>query len=231
MELDKRVAGLETELKIIKGEVRELLVDIRDQMNRTDNPFCKNQRQEEPKVETPKKETPVGDKTEEKEREKKAPVQQGHPEKTEANTDSINQDAIRAARETVKREVATPEIVQEAADSGRKEIDTLMLVELMRWVDYAVRTVGHSNLDELLNLYNATGHLSDELRGVLQNIANLSTEEAAETSRVSMKDNIMVLSQLSAILNPGKSGGKIQPYVETGWKGDKKDKKTELAFN
>lgn len=233
MELDKRVTGIETELKIIKGEVRGLLVDIRDQMNRTDNPFCRIQSQGAPKDEAPKKENPVEvEKTEEKAQEEKAPVHQGHLEKTEADSDSINPDAIQAARETVKREVATPEIMQESTDSTRKEIDTLMLVELMRWVDYAVRTVGHNNLDELLNLYNATGHLSDELRGVLQNIANLSTEEPAEASRVSMKENIMVLSQLSAILNPGNSGGKIQPiYGESGWKGEKKDKKTELAFN
>lgn len=233
MELDKRVTGIETELKIIKGEVRELLVDIRDRMNRTDNPFCRIQSQRAPEFDASKKETPVEvEKPEEKIQDEKTQVHQGHPEKTEANSDSINPDSIQPPRETVKPEGTKQEIIQEFADSAGKEIDTLMLVELMRWVDYAVRTVGHSNLDELLNLYNATGHLSDKLREVLQNIANLSTEEPAEASRVSMKDNIMVLSHLSAILNPGKSGGKIQPiYGETGWKGEKKDKKTELAFN
>lgn len=226
MELDKRVTGLETELKIIKGEVRELLVDIRDQMNRTDNPFCKIQNQEVPEVETPKKETPVEEeKAEEKIQGEKSPVHQGHLEKTEANSDVVNPDTIQAVREAVKQEGAKQEIIQESTDSGRKEINTITLVELMCWVDYAVRTVGHNNLDELLNLYNVTGHLSDGLREVLQNIANLSIEEPAEESKVSMKDNIMVLSQLSEILNPGKSGGKSQPICgEAGWKGEKKTK-------
>ncbi len=244
MELDKRVAGLETEFKIIKGEMRELLVDIRDQMNRTDNPFCGIQSQGAPTVEAPKKEIPLeGENTEEKLPEEgfespptvpgNSPADKERQGIIGGNPGAINPEAIQTARESVKQEGKTQEIpVQEPADSGRKEIDTPMIVELMRWVDYAVRTVGHSNLDELLNLYNVTGHLSDELKGVLQNIANLSIEEPAEESRVSMKENIVVLSHLSTILNPGKSGGRIQPiYGETGWEGEKKDKKTELAFN
>ncbi|WP_440954887.1 FlaD/FlaE family flagellar protein [Methanosarcina sp. Mfa9] len=244
MELDKRVTGLETEFKILKGEMRELLVDIRDQMNRTDNPFCGIQSQGAPKIEAAKKEVPVeGENAEEKvpkEGFESPSTVQGNSQadkdrkkRIEGNQDAINQDAIQPAWESVKQEGKTPVIpAQELEVSGQKEIDTPMIVELMRWVDYAVRTVGHSNLDELLNLYNVTGHLSDELKGVLQNIANLSIEEPAEESRVSMKENIVVLSHLSAILNPGKSGGRIQPiYGETGWEGEKKDKKTELAFN
>lgn len=244
MELDKRVIGLETEFKILKGEMRELLVDIRDQMNRTDNPFCKIQSQGAPKFEAPTKEIQAeGEKTEENvpvegfENPSKvpgnSPADKDKQKRIEGNPDAINPDAIQPAWETVKQEGKTQEIpVQELEVSGRKDIDTPMIVELMRWVDYAVRTVGHSNLEELLNLYNVTGHLSDELKGVLQNIANLSIEEPAEESRVSMKENIVVLSHLSSILYPGKSGGRIQPiYGETGWDGEEEDKKTELAFN
>lgn len=42
MELEKRVADMETELKVVKGEIKELLVDIRDLINKSENPFYNN---------------------------------------------------------------------------------------------------------------------------------------------------------------------------------------------
>jgi len=46
MELEKRVADIETELKIVKGEIKELLVDIRDLVNKNENPFFNGQKME-----------------------------------------------------------------------------------------------------------------------------------------------------------------------------------------
>ncbi|WP_269851844.1 hypothetical protein [Methanosarcina horonobensis] len=109
-----------------------------------------------------------------------------------------------------------------------RKMDTFTLVELMRWVDYAVRTIGHSNLEELLSLYTLTGHLPEETKRIIENIANLSIEEPAEEESVSMKDNIMVLSQLSAILSPEGFRKNIQPLYEnsSGWKDKEKEKRT-----
>ena len=52
MELEKRVADMETELKIVKGEIKELLVDIRDLVNRNENPFFNSQKNGVPRLET-----------------------------------------------------------------------------------------------------------------------------------------------------------------------------------
>ncbi len=101
----------------------------------------------------------------------------------------------------------------------------------MRWVDYAVRTIGHSNLEVLLDLYSLTGQLPEETKYIIKNIANLSIEEPACEDRVSMKDNITVLSQLNAILNPEEFKNRIQPlYEDSGWREDTKGK-NRLAFN
>lgn len=107
-----------------------------------------------------------------------------------------------------------------------------MLVELMRWVDYAVKTIGHSNLEGLLSLYNITGQLPEETKRIIENIANLSIEEPAGEDRVSMKENIMVLSQLGAILNPEDFRHNIQPLYETssGWKKNEKEKETKAGW-
>ncbi len=213
MELDKRVAGIETELKIIKGEMKELLVDIRDRMNSEENPFCKIRNQGAQNFEALKNEAAVEEET----------ADQSKQEETMQGTLEC---------ETPYKEVpekGDPE--KEKKLSFRDGIDTFLLVELMRWVDYAVRTIGHRNLENLLNLYTVTGELSDEVKGIIQNIENLSTEETAEENEVNMKDNIMVISQLSAILNPEESGTRIQPIYEEKSGGEKKEKKTELAFN
>ncbi len=213
MELNKRVTELEIELKIIKGEMKELLVDIRDQMNRKENPFCNIQKPGAPKVEAPKNEAAV----------------------EEEKSDKSKQEE--KMQEALERETPCKELPEKGGPekekrlSFRNGIDTFLLVELMRWVDYAVRAIGHRNLEKLLDLYTVTGELSDEAKGIIQNIANLSTEESAEESEVNMKDNILVLSQLSAILNPGESGSGIKPiYEEKSW-GEKNEKKKELAFN
>ncbi|MCQ1536955.1 hypothetical protein FTO70_14995 [Methanosarcina sp. KYL-1] len=212
MELDRRVNDLEIELKIVKGEVKELLVDIRDLMNRTENPFCSIQNQGAPGIKAVKKEASAGKDTAEKETEKPDTPPENVPERISPK----------------------PEMPPcEPPLSFRNGIDTFMLVELMRWVDYSVRTIGHDNLNELLKLYTITGQLSDNVRDVIQNIAELSTEEPAEEKKVSMKDNITVLSQLSAILNPGESRKRIQQLYEddAGWNGEEKEMKKGITFS
>ena len=43
MESDKKLTPLENEFKIVKGEIKALLIDIRELMNNMDNPFYNTQ--------------------------------------------------------------------------------------------------------------------------------------------------------------------------------------------
>ncbi|WP_048184010.1 hypothetical protein [Methanosarcina siciliae] len=232
MELDKRVSEIETELKIMKGEIKGLLVDIRDLVSKKENPFCSIQRLEASKLKIPE--------TEECEGKQPDVTCNGENEmKPVAGISELGNQNVKNSENSLKlagslqgnsvQDVHKQEIHR--LEIGRK-IDTCTLVELMRWVDYAVRTIGHRNLEELLNLYTFTGHLPGETKEVIKNIAELSIEEPAGEDGVNMKDNIMVLSQLSAILNPEDFKKNIQPYYESssGWKG-KEEKKEGLVFN
>ncbi|MDQ1274520.1 MAG: hypothetical protein QG610_91 [Euryarchaeota archaeon] len=229
MELEKRVDEIETELKVMKGEIRELLVDIRDLVNKNENPFCSIPCPEALKSPVPVKDKtadnqPVGMENEEAERKPFSGVSESGDQIVKNNKNSMKPcvpDQESSVQNTQKQEIYRPK-----SENFRK-IDTFMLVELMRWVDYAVRTVGHNNLNELLNLYTLTEQLPEETKRIIENIANLSIEEPAEEEKVSMKDNITVLSQLSATLNP--EGLKnIQPFYETApcRKYRRKEKKT-----
>jgi archaellum component FlaD/FlaE len=233
MELDKRVNEIETELKIMKGEIKELLVDIRDLVNKNENPFCSIPSLEALKFGAPEKEE-CADKQPDVncngESGLKPAEEISESENQNIKNSENSQKLTSPCQENPVQNVQKQEMNRPEPESLRK-IDTFMLVELMRWVDYAVRTIGHSNLKELLNLYALTGQLPEETRRIIENIANLSIEEPAEEERVSMKDNIMVLSQLSAIMNPEGFRKNIQPLYETspGWKDKEKEKKAGLV--
>ncbi|AKB17897.1 MULTISPECIES: hypothetical protein [unclassified Methanosarcina] len=233
MELDKRVNEIETELKIIKGEIKELLVDIRDMVNKNENPFYGISSLETLKIGVPEKEESANNQlfvTDDGGNGLKPTpgISESRNQTTKNNKTSLK--LAMTSQEHSGQNVQKQEIQIPGPESSRK-IDTFMLVELMRWVDYAVRTIGHSNLEELLTLYTLIGQLPEDTKRIIENIANLSIEEPTVEERVSMKDNIMVISQLSAILNPEDPRKSIQPLYETspGWK--EKEKKTGIVFN
>lgn len=216
-ELDKRVDEVETELKVVKGEIKELLVDIRDLVNRNENPFYNGQRHAFSKLETKEKETenqlPA-------DKEKKGPeLSSGVP-----GPGLENEKNKEIAQEPV-RTVSPDEVSEESMENQFQTIDSYTLVELMRWVDYAVRTVGHNNLRVLLELYAFTGQLPEEAKWTIENIANLPIDEPIGEEKVKMKDNITILAQLNAIINPGRFRSKAQPHYSSFRMEDEKGRK------
>ncbi|AKB75369.1 hypothetical protein MSLAZ_2108 [Methanosarcina lacustris Z-7289] len=233
MELDKRVNEIETEMKIMKGEIKELLVDIRDLVNKNENPFCSISSLESLKIGVPEKGESVDNQLTETCNE-----ETGLKPTTEVpeigdqivkNSENVLKPA-RSSQENPVQNIPIKELNRPEPEKFRK-LDTFMLVELMRWGDYAVRTIGHSNLEGLLNLYTITGQLNEETKRIIENIANLSIEEPAGEDRASMKDNIMVLSQLSAILSPEDCKTNMQQFYEnsSGWK--EKEKETKAGWS
>lgn len=236
MELEKRVVDMETELKVVKGEIKELLVDIRDLINKNENPFCSNHKHRISVPETEENEREAENQTSAFDKEKTYLK----PSKDFLETKLEDEKSSKVALETVttipknplyrvqeqkiaQQKNSTSEMQVIEPENSVRRIDTFTLVELMRWVDYAIRTIGHSNLEALLDLYSLTGHLPEETKYVIKNIANLSIEQPACEEGVSMKDNITVLSQLSAILNPKEFKNGIKPlYEDSGWREDKK---------
>ena len=48
MESEKKIEAMEKELQILKGSIKKLMIDIRDQMNKSDNPFMNVQQLKAP---------------------------------------------------------------------------------------------------------------------------------------------------------------------------------------
>ncbi len=216
MELDKRVEEVETELKIVKGEIKELLVDIRDLVNKNENPFYNGHRHGVSRLEA-KEESESENQFPADEEKEDLKSSAGLPEaglKDKKDKESFQEPSSAVPLYEVPEgnmlRQNTPVQPVDTENQVRK-MDTFTLVELMRWVDYAVRTIGHSNLKVLLDLYSLTGQLPEEAKYIIENIANLPIEEPAGEEKVNMKDNITVLAQLNAILNPGGFRNKVQP--------------------
>ena len=161
MELDKRVEEVEIELKVVKGEIKDLLMDIRDTVNKNENPFCNGQRHGTSKLETKEKGT---------EKENQLPVNEEKLE-NEKNKEIAHEQVGTISPDKVPEENILLQKNQMQAiepENQARKIDTFTLVELMRWVDFAVRTIGHSNLKVLLDLYAVTGQLPEEVKSIIE---------------------------------------------------------------
>jgi archaellum component FlaD/FlaE len=245
MELEKRVADMETELKVVKGEIKELLMDIRDLINKSENPFYYNHKHRISVPENKENEIETGNQTlasNDKEtdlKQSEGVLETGQKDRNNRKTALEPATAIprnpsyevqEQKMERQKNQINEMKAIE--PEIPVRTIDMFTMVELMRWVDYAIRTIGHSNLEALLDLYSVTGQLPEETKHVIKYIANLSIEEPACEEKVSMKDNIRVLSQLCAILNPSEFINGIQPlYEDSGWGDEKKGSRACLQLN
>ncbi|MHC1567418.1 MAG: FlaD/FlaE family flagellar protein [Candidatus Syntropharchaeia archaeon] len=173
MELNKRITALENELKVTKGEIKKLLVDIREILNNMENPFYDVRKIED--------------------------VEALEKEKEDEYDESAQEAGKKPVDKSDKREKIPEKLPKISLQNG---IDIFTLTELMRWVDYTLATIGRSKLNEILDLYALTGHLSEKVKEVISKIANLSSENVAEEGKATMKDHITVICQLNAILNP-----------------------------
>jgi hypothetical protein len=239
MELEKRVADIEMDLKVVKGEIKDLLVDIRDLINKSENPFYNNYKNRISIPETKEKDTENKNKTINSDKEKidlkkseSILETELKDEKKDSNispepfTTSYKAPSYEVQEQKISRQnntISETQVIE--SENQVRKIDTVTLVELMRWVDYAIRTIGHSNLESLLELYSLTGKLPEETKHIIKNIANISIEEPACEGKISMKDNIVVLSQLNAILNPEECKNGIPfLYEDSGSREDTKEK-------
>lgn len=231
MELNQKMASFESELKLVKGEVKKLLVDIREIMNNMENPFYNVQN----KSAGGRDELPGSTTSKEREMDNEEVKTAGSILETVQESDKYLRPADKPEkgippdlaemlkkyeemkhREEIQKEVPgeIPGILHENG------IDIFTLTELMRWTDHTLMTIRRDKLDKILDLYTLTGHLSEEVKDIVKNIANLSDQDTAEDGIITVKDHITVISHLNVILNPNESDQRVlrSIYEEMPWR-------------
>ncbi len=259
MELEKKIISLESEFRIVKGEIKKLLVDLREIMNNSDNPFytgnasallsrsseivpvrsesLASDEKEEITSETNRADTPLPSCS------PGLSLSKGHEGPKENSTGlEGNPDLMVLLREYAglspvaspeKKDQISPENPPETfslAAAPLNKIDLFTLIELMRWTEYTLRTIEREKLKEVLEFYEFTGHLNERIKDIILKIVKLSDEDPEHEYRTSMKDYITALAQLNTILNPGKFDTQLMHFIYEGMPWRKVESKGEKAF-
>jgi hypothetical protein len=206
-QLESRVATLEDEGKIVKGEVKQILTEIRSAILVRDNPFDSDgalsrsapplsivASQPLPAVEppapvpipAPRPETPVSQR-----------VEPPRIEDAPAAVDTRAREPIPLRPAT---EAPPPRAgVVAVSPAEQPQWSLLTIAGLAAWAEEAMSRLGALRLEILLDLCEAAGHLTPEARVALARVTELDIREPERTP--SNNETVTILRQLDALVS------------------------------
>jgi hypothetical protein len=209
-QLESRVATLEDEGKIVKGEVKQILTEIRTAILARDNPFENEgmlgrggsaaivagvaqstpqpapERQPEPAPPVPEPVAPMP----------KAAEPDDEPEEEF----ELEPEPAPPLKEPI---MLRPQLVQPTAppvaETQQPQWSLLTIAGLSAWAEEAMRRLGPLRLEILLDLCEAAGHLPPEARIALARVTELDIPEPAQTPTTN--ETVVILRQLDALVS------------------------------
>jgi hypothetical protein len=189
-QLESRVAALEDEGKIVRGEVKQMLTEIRSSILVRDNPFDADfiakpvpqvsDRSQRSEV-TPDEPTPL----------RKAPEHLAAQQPAANEPIPLRPEPVAVAPQ--------PQAPQQKPALPQPAWSLLTIAALSAWCEDAVRSLGSLRLDILLDLCEGAGLISPEVRASFSRVVELDVpgpERAPSTN-----ETAAVLRQLEALLN------------------------------
>jgi hypothetical protein len=217
VELNQKVKELEDQLKLVKNEVRETLLDIREHVLKLGNPFTRTgispnewegelQQQVAPDVQRTTPEPVEGQVRKITLESEEGQVQKMTPEPEEAMPRAEKSGA--KGSETVQLDgqispdrglypYPTPRFGQVEGRNG--EVPLFTIAALTQWASKATRRIGQERVEAILDVYQMTGRLSAQLKQVALRLTCLG-EGGEPESQVTTKDCIAVLVELDGLL-------------------------------
>jgi len=202
-----RLEKLEREVETLKGSIKRLLLDIRETMNKLENPFVNLQSlaeanivpQSAPQIQIVPTSLPkVEEKEEEKEEEEGEKTAQEVEEEKPAMSpgDIVKKTAMEAKKAEVISPKPVPAVKKEALplmESSRMEFMTLF--NLMEWVQGMVSKHSYESFKLMLEVFEMTGHLSSKAKELIMKLAELVKLNGA-------KEVLIELYMLNKVFNP-----------------------------
>lgn len=193
MELIERINRLEGEVKLIKAEIKSVLIDLREFMNNYENPFINVEQLS---------------KTKEREnKEGEPPIKEKLQPETELELEpepEINRATTKRERDKDREELK--KIEKAKINHKGEKIDIFKLTQLMKWADNSLSNIGKDKLNELIDLYELTGRLPKETKEIIFKIEDLSSVNSnLVKDKIEMKDCILAIYQLDRIVT-GETG-------------------------
>jgi len=180
MNPEQRIKAVEDELKILKNEIKNVLLDIREHYLDLENPFSQY-----PRV-TPRQAVETSD--------------GGSQDNLPKDAQTTN-DKPETLTEKENREI-TAHPLPDTRQHISKKIDLLTIIGLTLWVERAVSKLGKAKAEQLIELYESTGRLLPGFREVLTKIARLSDAEGNDV-RMDSRDYLSFLRELDTLMSEG----------------------------
>lgn len=197
-QLETRVAVLEDEGKIVRGEVKQILTEIRTAILVRDNPFdAENSGGSQQTIVRAPNISLVSN----------IPVEPQRPDATPASPSPEP-----AAAPATPIPFPTPAPAPASAPALAPQADApawslLTIAGISAWAEEAMRRLGPLRLEILLDLCEAAGHLTTEARTALSRITDLDLP--APEAAPSTNETVVLLRQLDALINDEDSLGAV----------------------
>jgi len=213
-QLESRVATLEDEGKIIKGEVKQILTEIRSAILVRENPFESESARGFAAGGTThviSGAAPTAAKVELVMPPAPEPAPQPEPETYPEEHDPAPQAqyAPEPAREPV---MLRPQHIVAAPAPEKPQWSLLTIAGLSAWAEDAMRRLGSLRLEILLDLCEAAGHLTADARTALSRVTEMEIAEPDQAP--STNDTVVILRQLEALVNDDQDyGSRLQRHA------------------
>lgn len=202
-QLESRVATLEDEGKIVKGEVKQILTEIRSAILVRDNPFDADAAfgsKPTPQLNVVSRQSEPVAKVEVHIAEPEHPAVEAAPQKP-----APAPAASRPPEPSHDPIPLRPMQASVAPPAERPQWSLLTIAALSAWAEEAMERIGSLRLEILLDLCEAAGHLTAEAREALSRVTELDIAEPA--SPPSTNETAAILRQLETLVGDSEEAG------------------------
>jgi len=197
-QLESRVATLEDEGKIIKGEVKQILTEIRSAILVRENPFESDSARGMAAPTTQIISTPAAAKVEVVLPQPEPPAPEPAPA-FDAEPEYAPPTPVRAERGAPEPTMLRPQMAPTLPEPEKPHWSLLTIAGLSAWAEDAMRRLGPLRLEILLDMCEASGHLTKDARAALSRVTEMELSEPEQAP--STNDTVVILRQLEALVN------------------------------
>lgn len=193
-EPDRRIQALEDEIKEIKGSIKKLLLDLREQMTNIENPF------RDLKGLTTLIQAPAVSKEEEE-------------EETEEETEEEKKaEEERKESAAIPLPEKLPEKMGEKRGIGITEeefMDPFLVSNLVDWTREMLSKYGRRRFEEILELSLLLGYASEKIVKIIHKISHLCPDTMVSIKEINTNDLVADLHKLHTIVKGDAAEGRI----------------------
>ena len=197
MELNQKVQELEDQLKLVKNEVRETLLDIREHVLKRSNPFTRSELSPREWEEEVQKTTPEDEEGQVRRITLEDKEAMPKVEKSGVRGDETAQRGGQLSPDRGLQPSPTPRFGQVEGHDG--EVHLFTIAALTQWASNATKRIGRERVEAILDVYQMTGRLSGHLKEIALRLTCLG-EKGEPERQVTTKDCIVLLIELDSLL-------------------------------